>query len=94
VETRQVRDPARFKPELPPTDAAERGLKLQDGKPVTAELNEVMTEMLALVRAAIDTLDVLPHEPGCGWEQNEPKCDFGCEAGVLCVPTKNVPWRA
>ena len=94
VETRQVRDPARFKPELPPADAAERGLKLQDGKPVTAELNEVMTEMLALVRAAIDTLDVLPHEPGCGWEQNEPKCDFGCETGVLCVPTKNVPWRA
>ena len=59
---------------------------------MTAELNEVMTEMLALVRAAIDTLDVLPHEPGCGWEQNEPKCDFGCETGVLCVPTKNVPW--
>ena len=94
VETRQVRDPARFKPELPPADAAERGLKLQDGKPVTAALNEVMTEMLTLVRNAIDALDVLPHEPGCGWEQNEPKCDFGCEAGVLCVPTKNVPWRA
>lgn len=94
VETRQVRDPARFKPELPPADAADRGLKLQDGKPVTAELNEVMTEMLALVRDAIDALDVLPHEPGCGWEQNEPKCDFGCETGVLCVPTKNAPWRA
>jgi hypothetical protein len=94
VETMQVRDPARFKPELPPADAADRGLKLQDGKPVTAELNEVMTEMLALVRDAIDALDVLPHEPGCGWEQNEPKCDFGCETGVLCVPTKNAPWRA
>jgi hypothetical protein len=53
-----------------------------------------MTEMLALVRDAIDEMDVLPHEPGCGWEQNEPKCDFGCETGVLCVPTKNAPWRA
>ena len=94
VETRQVRATRRDSSRSAPADAADRGLKLQDGKPVTAELNEVMTEMLTLVRDAIDALDVLPHEPGCGWEQNEPKCDFGCETWVLCVPTKNAPWRA
>ena len=94
VETKQVRNPSAFKPELPPTDAAERGLRLQDGKPVTPELNQVLTEMLMIMRGAIDSLDQLPHAPGCGWDQNEPKCDFGCETGVLCVPTKNMPWKA
>ena len=94
VETKQVRDPARFKPDLPPPDAHTRGMRLQDGKPVTRALNEVMTEMLTIMRDAIDTLPILPHNPGCGWDQGEPACDFGCETGVLCVPTKNTPWKA
>ena len=73
--------------------AGERGgVKLQDGKPVTTETNAILTDMLTIMRDAIDDLDDLPHDPGCGWEQNEPACDFGCEPGKLCEPTKT--WRA
>jgi hypothetical protein len=94
VETKHVRDPGSYKPALPPADAAESGLKLQDGKPVTPALNAVLTEMLVIMRDAIDALPKLPNTPGCGWDQGEPACDFGCVTGVLCAPTKNVPWRA
>ena len=93
VRTEQVRRPRAHKPELPPPDAGERGgVKLQDGKPVTRETNAILTDMLTIMRDAIDDLDDLPHDPGCGWEQNEPACDFGCEPGKLCEPTKT--WRA
>ena len=59
---------------------------------MTRETNAILTDMLTIMRDAIDDLDDLPHEPGCGWEQNEPACDFGCEPGKLCEPTKT--WRA
>lgn len=92
VEARQVRRPGMHKPELPPADAPERGLKLQDGKEVTKGTNAMLTDMLTIMRDAIDDLDNLPDAPGCGWVDGEPACDFGCETGVLCVPTKT--WKA
>ena len=92
VEARHVRRPGMHKPELPPADAPERGLKLQDGKEVTEGTNAILTDMLTIMRDAIDDLDDLPDAPGCGWVDGEPACDFGCETGVLCVPTKT--WKA
>lgn len=86
TETKHVRRIQEYAPTLPPADAAARGLKLQDGKPVTAELLAVETAMLRRMRDAIAQLPNLPDAPGCGWLDSEPKCAFGCLAGILCVP--------
>lgn len=80
---RRIRDHA---PSMPPADAAEKGLRLQDGKPVTKELLAVEGDMIARMRAAALALPDLPDAPGCGWLDSEPACDFGCRQGVLCTP--------
>ena len=59
---------------------------------MTKGTNAMLTDMLTIMRDAIDDLDDLPDAPGCGWVDGEPACDFGCETGVLCVPTKT--WKA
>jgi hypothetical protein len=59
---------------------------------VDGALNAILTDMIGLMRGAIDRLDALPDEPGCGWKKDEPACDFGCVAGELCVSNK--PWVA
>ena len=92
VETKHVRQPAKFKPELPPADGSEGVYNLQDGKKVSKGTDELLRDMLTLIRGAIDRLDELPHQPGCGWDQGEPECDFGCEPGKLCEPAK--VWKA
>ena len=92
VETKHVRVPGRFKPELPPADGPTGVYKLQDGKKVSKGTDALLRDMLTLIRGAIDRLDELPHSPGCGWDQGEPECDFGCETNTLCVPTKQ--WKA
>ena len=48
---------------------------------VDGALNAILTDMIGLMRGAIDRLDALPDEPGCGWKKDEPACDFGCVAG-------------
>ena len=92
VETKHVRAPGRFKPELPPDDGPTGVYKLQDGKKVSKGTDALLRDMLTLIRGAIDRLDELPHSPGCGWDQGEPECDFGCETNTLCVPSKQ--WKA
>lgn len=92
IDVKHVREPAKWKPPLPPENAGEQGYRLQDGKAVNKALNNILTDMLSTMHAAIDDLDELPNNPGCGWLDNEPACDFGCEAGVLCKPTK--VWKA
>lgn len=85
VKTEQVRKMKQFgRPTLPPGDSAAKGYHLQDGKPVTAALLKVQTQMISRMQEAIDELEDLPH-PGCGWE-SEPDCAFGCKVGELCVP--------
>ncbi len=86
VEVKHVRSIRAHAPSLPPQDAADKGYRLQDGKPVTKELLDVETSMIARMQEAIRDLPDLPDNPGCGWLDSEPACDFGCRAGVLCVP--------
>jgi len=81
-----VRKPQEHRPPMPPEDAVKQGLHLQDGKPVTDRLLAVEASMVGQMNKAIDSLRELPSSPGCGWLDNEPQCDFGCEAGELCVP--------
>ena len=87
VETRHVRRIGTAGlPSLPPADSVEKGYKLQDGKPVTAALLAIETDMVATMRRACAGLPDLPDAPGCGWQDGEPECSFGCAAGVLCTP--------
>ncbi len=86
VDVKHVRRIKDYAPSLPPADSAEKGYRLQDGKPVTPALLAVETDMLRRMRAAAAALPDLPDAPGCGWLDTEPACDFGCTPGVLCVP--------
>ena len=87
VETKHVRRIASAGlPSLPPADSVEKGYKLQDGKPVTPALLAIETDMVATMRRACAALPDLPDAPGCGWQDGEPACAFGCTAGVLCTP--------
>ena len=53
---------------------------------------QAIADVVMTYARAIDRLDELPHQPGCGWDQGEPECDFGCEPGKLCEPAK--VWKA
>jgi hypothetical protein len=86
VDVKHVRRISEHAPTLPPQDSAEKGYRLQDGKPIGKELLFVKTQMLTRMREAIALLPNLPDSPGCGWLENEPACDFGCRTGELCVP--------
>ena len=83
--TPRTRHPEHYPPHSTPC-------ALRPGKVVDAALNDVLTDMLGRIVAAIDLLDDLPNAPGCGWLEDEPACDFGCQAGVLCTPSK--VWKA
>ena len=43
IDVKHVREPAKWKPALPPTDVAGKGYRLQDGKAVDPALNEILT---------------------------------------------------
>jgi len=66
VDVKHVRRIGEHAPTLPPTDSVEKKYRLQDGKPVTADLLFVKTQMLTRMREAIALLPNLPDAPGCG----------------------------